>query len=291
MIGIDVSAHQESTPALAGYGFLIARAAYGSHLDGRFPQHIAAARARGLVTGAYLFGRSVDDVADQVAELRAAIAAVGGVDLVALDVERDGSNPAMTEHQARAFIAAIQATGQPIGLYHSTSGYPPDAWGADWRWVADYRPIDEPPIPWDVWQKRGSPLDLDRFDGTADELRSLGGRTMEIPVKATDGQLINIPDGTTILNVDGSKRLTAKGDRRGVVSPFSTVTPGGTRVRAIVWSRPDPDPDLLLGVYTSAVEIVGPWPAPPAVVDCTDAVSRELEAAAARAAEAVRTRP
>lgn len=279
--GLDVSAHQESTPALAGFDFLIARAAYGSHLDARFPLHVAAARARGLVVGGYLFGRSVEDVGDQVAELLGAVDAIGGVDLVALDVERDGSNPAMTERQGRAFIAAVQAAGRRIGLYHSTSGYPADAWGADWRWVADYRPIDEPPIPWDVWQKRGSPLDIDVFRGTADQLRILGGGTVQAAITDEREQIVTVAAGVPWYDVDGR---TVVG-RTAAAGLGARRSPYGAAGRRAIFASVSGTRRLVLVRPTTSVD-----PAPP-VVDCDDAVTHELEAAADRAAAAVRTRP
>lgn len=161
--GIDVSAHQATTPPLAGLAFLFARATYGTRADVRYAEHVAHARAAGLVVGAYHFGRNLP-VPDQVA---AFLAAAGTVDYYALDLESDRGNPPMTLGQARAFIAAVKATGRKIGLYRSESGFP--SAGQDWNWVANWSAA--PRIPWLFHQHRGAPLDLDRFNGTPAQLR------------------------------------------------------------------------------------------------------------------------
>ena len=169
--GVDVSHYQATTPSLTGLGFLIAKAGQGDNPpDPMYARHIDAARHAGLVTGAYWFGEGGDVVTQ--AQRFASIA--GTVDLYALDLER--SADPMTNDEARAFIRAFHATGRRIGLYHSTSGYPTDALGADWRWVADYRQLAKPPIPYDLWQYRGSPLDLDRFDGTDAAFATFAGK-------------------------------------------------------------------------------------------------------------------
>lgn len=185
--GYDVSVYQATTPALDQVEFLIARATYGTLADPRTAQHVGRARAEGKVTGVYAFGRH-GHVADQVDALRTVVDRVGPVDLVALDLESDGGNPPMSSAEAREFVADVPG----CGLYASTSRYV-DV-GQRWRWVADYRG-HEPPIPWDVWQwtsfAGGVHLDRNRFRGTVDELRALGGQRMDttITVLPWGGQL------------------------------------------------------------------------------------------------------
>lgn len=224
--GIDVSKYQISTPPLAGRAFLIARATYGNSRDTMFPRHISNADAAGVVTGAYHFGRSGKSVpiADQVAAFLAAVT-LAPVDLLALDLESDNSGPDMTNAEATTFIRAIQATGRKIGLYASTSRYPLDALGADWRWVADYRGIS-PPIDWDVWQYRGSPLDLDRFDGTREQLLALGGDVTPLSITSEVPTEVQVPKGTPYLDLDGKTVLDADGPSANLdwrPSPFSIV--------------------------------------------------------------------
>jgi hypothetical protein len=179
LAGVDVSRYQTTTPSLAGVDFLIARATYGDIRDSMFAPHIRAARDAGLVTGAYLFGRSAQHVSLE-GQIAAFVEAAGDVDLYALDLESDGpTGTGMTNAEARFVLDGLAAAlHRPVGLYHSTSGYP--SLGQAWRWVADYRPLDEPPIAWDIWQWTsfvgGVHLDRNRFRGTRAELVAMGGR-------------------------------------------------------------------------------------------------------------------
>ena len=162
---IDVSHYQTVTPSLVGKAGLFARAVYGTYADTMYDTHVANARKAGLVAGAYAFGRS-GNVAGQVA---AFLAQAGDADLFALDLERDGGNPSMSSAEAGDFIAKVKATGRKILLYHSESGFP--SLGQDGNWVANWSQI--PSIPWTFHQYRGSPLDLDRFNGTLAQLQAL----------------------------------------------------------------------------------------------------------------------
>lgn len=68
--------------------------------------------------------------------------------------------------------------------------------------------------------------------------------------------VLTVPEGTAILNLDGSKRMTSTVERKNVLSPFTSTSDGGTVLRAIVWSAPDPSPDLLLAIYANAAKDV-----------------------------------
>jgi hypothetical protein len=162
--GIDVSKWQTATPSLAGLDFLIARASIGTTTDPMYAKHIANARAKGLVVGAYHFGYTEVPMASQVDTF---VRAAGDVDLYAIDVE---GTHAPTPSQTRQFIAGMHARGKRCGLYHSLSGF--FDVGQDFDWVAKWS--STPPAKYDIWQYRGSPLDLDRFEGTRAELLRLG---------------------------------------------------------------------------------------------------------------------
>lgn len=164
--GVDVSHWQDKTPDLRGVSFLIARATIGTKTDGMYSTHIAAARRAGIMTGAYHFNWDTLSVADQVA---AFLAKAGKVDFYVLDVEGDH---AFSHAQARDFIARVKKTGKRVGLYHSTSGFFDG--GQDWNWVADWRGLDKPPIPYDIHQYglfHG--VDGNNFPGTLHQLREL----------------------------------------------------------------------------------------------------------------------
>jgi lysozyme len=275
--GIDVSHWQTTTPPLGGLDFLFARATYGTVVDDRYRTHLAKARAAGLVVGAYHFGRA-GHVSEQV---DAFLAAAGTPDLLALDLESDGGNPAMTADQARLFIELVQSTGRVIGLYHGAYGYP--AIGQDWRWVAKWD-VNPPAIAWDVWQYHGGPLDRDRFDGTTAQLIDLGRNDTMVPLVTDETpKLVTTKPDSTWYELDGatvvSKGHAALTEPR--PSPYGLLTKraifvntGSTGSRRLVLIAP-----------ASVVDV------PPPVVDCDDVVITELEAAAARAATAVRTRP
>lgn len=188
--GIDISHHQAVTPSLDGLGFVFVRATYGTQPDDRYAQHAAAVRRAGKVLGAYHFGR-FGSGRDQAA---AFLDVIGPVQLVALDFEVDRDNPHMTEGQAREFMDAVRATGRRIGLYASRSGYPD--LGQDFRWIAAWGDT-APRRPWAFWQYQGSPLDRDRFSGTADQLGALAGYTRwrAVVPAGTSVPLFTVADG------------------------------------------------------------------------------------------------
>ena len=186
--GIDISKWQTATPSLSGLDFAFARATYGDTIDSRYGQHSQAIRAAGLVLGAYHFGRS-----GQYASIKSQVALFlfksTGADLLALDFESDGvKNTAMSRVEAADFIAKVHAAGHSIGLYHSDSGFPSDL-GEDWRWVAKWSKTP-PSRKWDIWQYRGSPLDLDEFHGTPDELQVFAG--LKLPDTSTGGTVVRV---------------------------------------------------------------------------------------------------
>lgn len=169
--GIDVSVYQNPADwSTAGLSFLIARASIGTSKDGKYDSHIAKARAAGLVTGAYHFNW---DGAVAEAEARAFLKAAGDVDLYFLDVE---GNHSYTTDQVRRFVAEVHKAGKKCGLYMSASPY---KWGAgqDYDWVAQWA-TNPPAGDWEFWQYRGSPLDLDQFNGDAAALRAFVGEDM-----------------------------------------------------------------------------------------------------------------
>lgn len=203
-LGIDVSKYQATTPSLKGLDFLFARASIGTATDGKYAMHIANARKADLVVGAYHFG---DDRLDAARQARVFLAAAGDVDFYFLDVE---GRHAMSAMQIRAFYAEVRKAGKQIGLYHSLSSYP--GLGQDYNWVAKWSTVP-PGIPWHFWQYRGSPLDLDRFNGTRAQLRALAATlpdTSEAPpvgltitdiVPVSGVVTVSVPD-TWIVQVD-----------------------------------------------------------------------------------------
>lgn len=222
VLGIDVSHHQEHTPDLTGLSFLWARATYGTNVDDRFVQHTTAARQAGLLVGAYHFGRH----GSPVAQARAFLQAAGDVDFYALDLENDAGSPDMTRLEARAFIAAVQAAGHKVGLYHSESGFP---WvGQTYNWVAKWS-ATPPAIAWTFWQYRGAPLDLDRFNGTTAALAALAGRLL--PDTSTEDPMIpisknSVPTHAYDVDLSIGDQLYDQAFRPSVRAARATTVPG-----------------------------------------------------------------
>ena len=217
--GIDCSKYQTTTPPLATRSFLFARATYSTWPDPMYATHIANARAAGLIVGSYHFGTAAY-VPSQVA---AFLGAAGSVDLYVLDLESNGGQPSMTQTQARAFIAAVQKTGRKIGLYHSESGFP--SLGQDYDWVANWSQV--PARHWTFWQYRGSPLDLDRFNGDIAALRALAGKApppkFEVRIEGNFG-LYTVVNGI----VTGSRVATSGGFTADCTAPRRYPWPGHT---------------------------------------------------------------
>ena len=217
--GIDVSRYQSTTPDLSGMSFLFARATYATWPDGMFATHIANARKHGLIVGAYAFGTA----APVAAQVSAFLAAAGSVDLFALDLERNGNQASMTHAQARQFIAAVQATGRKCGLYASESGYPD--LGQSWNWIANWSQV--PAHPFAFHQYRGSPLDLDHFNGTLAQLRALAGKP--VPPAPPLRYHVVITGYTPLYSKPGGTRL-------GAVT-LATYTCTRSKVGGLWWYR------------------------------------------------------
>lgn len=224
----DVSHYQSvSDWATNPPAVLVARATFGRTADDTFPAHIAKARSLGLIVGAYHANVGQVGVG---AQCDAFIAAAGDVDLYALDVEQFSTGDAFTGDQARAFVARFQtATGKRIGLYHSESGYPGGAYGADWRWVANWGPAGpattQPGIPWDVWQfgaQGGEDGDLAK-QSFLDEVIPM----KPLLITSTDPKLVSTKAAAQLYNPDGTA-LVKNGITTPRPSPYEVQFPGAT---------------------------------------------------------------
>lgn len=228
--GIDLSKWQAATPSLAGFDFVIARASIGTSMDARYAQHIAKARAAGLVTGAYHFNWDDETkVSGQPAEqARYFVDHAGDVDLLFLDVEGDHS---FEPTESAAFIAEVHRLGKKCGLYMSASTF--RRVGQDYDWIAKWG--TDAPFGWEFWQYTSSGhvagydgrLDLNYFNGTLAQLRALSNRKDDTAMKAittTTPKLIDWPDGTPYYDVDGTTRTGMASASAGRFSPFGCGT-------------------------------------------------------------------
>lgn len=272
--GIDVSHWQATTPSLTGLSFLIAKATEGTTRDPAFGMHIANARRAGLIPGAYHFAR--DDV-QIAAQVNAFLAATADVPWIAFDVE---GPHAWSLAQTRQAVALVHEAGREVGLYMSESAFYEA--NQDWDWVANWS--HEPARHYDVWQHRGSPLDLDRFEGTLAELRTLAG--MEDPmIVISNGApaLVDLALGRQLYDSAGAPlvKVSSGGVKTGILSPFEAALPN-LRARAVVVVTGGRH---VLAFVRSTEANVRPVPPPPPA-DCS-AVEHELETATSRIVKAI----
>jgi GH25 family lysozyme M1 (1,4-beta-N-acetylmuramidase) len=160
--------------------------------DSAYIAHRDAARAAGLLWGAYHFGTGADG-AQQADFFLQKVGADPSV-LLILDFEQNTAGPSMTLDGARAFVTRVQSvTGRYPGLYAGSFlkqllGTSLDPVLAQcWFWLAQYSPTPVVPPNWPTWTmwqytdgKSGSdphtvagigPCDRDKFNGTEDALR------------------------------------------------------------------------------------------------------------------------
>lgn len=201
--GIDVS-HLQGTVdwhevAGAGNSFAFLKASQGvGYHDSRFAQNWTAARAAGMIVGAYHF-ITADDAASQAQNYLRAIQGVNGGNTTlgpgilpaVLDVEAMTGTPQENAAIVRIWLTAVsQATGTPAMVYTSPGWWdgavaPAIPLPGCLFWLAEYG-VSAPKLPtgvldWTFWQTSGSgtcpgvstAVDLDTFNGDSDDLQAL----------------------------------------------------------------------------------------------------------------------
>jgi hypothetical protein len=190
--GIDISRYQGNTPSLVGLEFVWVRAVYGTTADSAYSKHANAVKDTHKVLGAYAFGVGGVAISSQVKAFLD-VASNPRADLLALDLESNSPGDSMSAAEAKEFIRQVHLAGRKIGLYHSESGFPQNL-GQDYNWVANWS--HQPEIPWTFWQYRGSPLDLDRFNGNLINLMTLAGTLPPTPKPPTF--TVHVKHGATV---------------------------------------------------------------------------------------------
>jgi len=200
--GVDVSYYNGTinwtTVKNAGYDFAFIRISDGTGFhDPKFAANWAGARAAGVVRGIYQFFRPNQDVTAQADMVIAAVGTPTPGDLPpVIDVEVTGSlSPASVAAKVRTWVDRVKtATGvDPIvytGKYFwrdQVGG--PTSFANNALWIAQYTTLcPDLTSPWNAWafwqySESGSvagmsgSVDMDRFNGTLDELRALAGGT------------------------------------------------------------------------------------------------------------------
>lgn len=200
--GIDVSSWQGTIDwravARAGKVFAIVRVGDGLYEDPRFDENWAGARAAGLIRGAYQYFRPGRDANAQADIMIRRMGTLGPGDLPpVLDVEAtDGQPASVIIAKIRTWIARLRAaTGRtPIiytGKYFWNDNVGTTEFASNPLWIAQYGPTcPDLPRAWDdwvMWQYSSTGrvagisgnVDLDRFNGTMEDLRRLAGARPE----------------------------------------------------------------------------------------------------------------
>ncbi len=201
--GADVSYYDGTIDWAAlkasGRTFAIARVADGStYVDPTFATNWAAMKTNGFVRGAYQFFRADEPAAAQASLLLATMGPLDPDDLPpTLDLEiADSESAAVIVQRAQEWLAIVRAgTGrEPIiytepGFWNYESGFPSLAWLGT-LWIANWQ-VSCPTLAtgftsWQFWQyddKGTAPglgsddADLDRFNGTLDDLHALAAKS------------------------------------------------------------------------------------------------------------------
>ena len=136
----------------AGIAAAILKATQGADgIDPVFAARVAAARAAGLLVGAYHFL----DAADPVAQAAHFLAVAGTLPVLALDLERDPSGPSTIPAQAAGAAARIAtATGRPPLIYVGRwfPGLPQAALATCPLWLPEYGAAPVCPPGWRQWR-------------------------------------------------------------------------------------------------------------------------------------------
>jgi lysozyme len=207
-LGIDVSHHNGAVDwtavARAGLVFALVKATEGATFtDHLFGDNWARIKAAGLMRGAYHFFRPAAPVAEQADRFLATMGDLGPGDLPpVLDIEEAGVGrdewadlpPAERVPAALAWLDRVEQACGRKPIVYTRRGFVREKFGAPGAlsgyplWVAHYTKAPGPSVPagwdkWTIWQYtetgavKGVPgkFDLDRFNGTAEQLAALAG--------------------------------------------------------------------------------------------------------------------
>jgi len=198
--GVDVSYHNGTIDwakvKAAGNEFAFVRISDGTGFrDPQFATNWAGARAAGMIRGIYQFFRPSQDVVAQADMVIAAAGTPAPGDLPpVIDVEATGNlSPASVAARVRIWVDRVKAaTGIDPIVYTGKFFWRdqvggPTSFARNPLWIAQYTTLcpDLTP-PWDTWafwqySDTGSVpglsggVDVDRFNGSLDELRALAG--------------------------------------------------------------------------------------------------------------------
>lgn len=193
--GVDVSKYQGMIDfakiKAAGMSYVFVKATQGiTGVDPDYVHNIAAARAAGLVAGAYHFYETNDDPSAQFGNFKQHADVKPGdlPPVVDIEVLAQGSRPDLANDLKSFLVLLEQAYGAKPILYSGVSFANEylTGFGAYPLWVAEYTSAPAPKVPtgwstWTFWQYSQSgtvagicgAVDMDRFNGTAAQLDAL----------------------------------------------------------------------------------------------------------------------
>lgn len=153
-----------------------------SIVDGSFQTSYQAAKAAGLIVGAYHFFRCDQDVFKQAGHFLANLKFERGVDLPpVIDFETlDGVSAETAKLRAAQWISLVEDKLRVTPIIYSGSSFLRSLGNISMfdrcpLWIAHYG-VSEPKMPtgrprWDFWQYASSPHDLNYFNGTLEDLK------------------------------------------------------------------------------------------------------------------------
>lgn len=194
--GVDVSHYQGNVSTIiASQQFAISQASVGTWTDSMNAEHLREmARFPALVRETYhyavygpgptrqamLYLRNSEpaEILNVDAETRGTAGLLFHPDTITaliVNIRRldQGKRP-VNLYSSRATSVRNPKTGQPVSIWSYITAQ-------DHNWVADYdgdpnRPTTSPRVPWTFWQKSGTGIDRDVFNGSVAQLYTLAGR-------------------------------------------------------------------------------------------------------------------
>lgn len=177
MNGIDISSWQAPNSInMSSYDFAIIKASEGvSVTDKHHKAHYESAKAKGLLTGFYHYAHPEYNTARaEASHFVDVIKPYIGSSILALDYEGTAlSYGAIWAKNWLDEVFALTGVRPLIYLQGSAVLQYSQVWQAGYKlWLAAWGASNPKTSPWEtftIWQYRGDPLDLDRFDGTKED--------------------------------------------------------------------------------------------------------------------------
>ena len=202
LVGIDISTWQGNNTHLNDGQFCIIRSTYGIYKDNRFEQNAKAWSESGKPFGFYHFAypnRGTTPKQEAVNFIQT-IKPYLGKCLLVLDYEAEAHKTG--EKWALEFMDYVYNETGVKPLFYTNAGalgkYPNIAkkyklWVAHW---GVQNPITKPWATYTLWQYRGSPLDLDYFNGTVAEWKKLCKISEDENIEVGDIEMPQIKKGS-----------------------------------------------------------------------------------------------